>query len=148
MALFGFLIHGPSVRIRPGAPTTFDCLIPMDTLFTGTEYFVEFMTTILILPLLIYLSFFISYGLGKGLNHFFLHGKSFNTLHLLCTFIGGMGFFALGVMILGASFIQVFSISAAEGWYQQVYPIGSIGNNIGIICFVSAGFLKGKNDEE
>lgn len=119
----------------------------MGTLFTGTAALIELVTTLLVLPLLICLSFLIPYGLGKGLNSLFMAGKSFNSPYLLCTFIGGMGFFALVVMVLGASFLQIFSIPAAEWWYQHLFPIGATGNTIGIICSFSSGFLRGKIDE-
>ena len=81
------------------------------------------------------------------MNLFFLNGRNFNTLYLLFLFIGGMGFFGLVIMILGASLIQVFSITAAERWYNEVFLIGYNGTIIGIICSISAGFFKGKNND-
>ncbi len=42
-------------------------------------------------------------------------------------FIGWMGFFSLAVMVLGASFIQIFSIQRAEWWYQHLLPLGATG---------------------
>ena len=119
----------------------------MSTLFTGTEYIIELVTTMLLLPLLVYLTFLISYGLGKGLNHLFLHGRSIYVFNLLFLFIGCTGFFLLVLMIVGASLIQVFSLSTAERWYQQMLPIGTTGNTIGIVCTITAGFLRGKGDE-
>lgn len=119
----------------------------MGTLFTGTASLIELVITLLILPLLICLSFLIPYGMGKGFNSVFLAGKSFNISYLLCAFIGGMGFFALTVMILGASFLRIFSISVAEWWYQHLFPLGATGNTLGIICSFSSGFFKGKTDQ-
>ena len=118
----------------------------MGTLFTGTAALIELLITLLVLPLFIYLSFFIPYGLGKGLNNIVMAGKSFKSSYLLCAFIGGMGFFAFVAMVLGASFLQLFSISAAEWWYQHLFPLGATGNTLGIICSFSSGFLKGKID--
>jgi len=119
----------------------------MGSLFTGTAELIELVITLLVLPLFICLSFLIPYGAGKGLNSLLLAGKSFNSSYLLCTFIGGMGFFALIIMVLGASFLQVFSLSAAEWWYHQLFPLGATGNTLGIICSFSSGFLRGKKDE-
>jgi len=119
----------------------------MGTLFTGTAELIELVITLLVLPLFICLSFLIPYGAGKGLNSLLLAGKSFNSSYLLCTFIGGMGFFALIIMVLGASFLQVFSLSAAEWWYHQLFPLGATGNTLGIICSFSSGFLRGKKYE-
>ena len=118
----------------------------MSTLFTGTGYIVELIITLLLLPFLVYLTFLIAYGLGKGLNYLLLQGRSFYSSYLLFSFIGWAGFFALVCMILGASFVQVFSLSAAEWWYQQTLPIGSTGNTIGILCAMTAGLLRGKDD--
>ena len=118
----------------------------MDTLFTGTAALIELVITLLILPLLICLSFLIPYGVGKGLNSLLLAGKSFISSYLLCAFISGMGFFALVVMVLGASFLQIFSISAAEWWYHHLFPLGATGNTLGIICSCSSGFFRGKTD--
>jgi len=119
----------------------------MGTLFTGTTELVELVITLLVLPLFICLSFLIPYGAGKGLNSLLLAGKSFNSSYLLCAFIGGMGFFALVVMVLGASFLQIFSISAAEWWYRQMFPLGATGNTLGVICSFSSGFFRGKKYE-
>jgi hypothetical protein len=119
----------------------------MGTLFTGTAALIELVITLLVLPLLIYLSFLIPYGLGKGLNNLLLAGKSFNSSYLLCAFIGGMGFFSLAAMVLGASFLQIFSISAAAWWYEHLFPLGATGNTLGIVCAFSSGFLRGKIDE-
>ena len=119
----------------------------MGSLFTGTAELIGLVITLLVLPLFICLSFLIPYGAGKGLNSLLLAGKSFNSSYLLCTFIGGMGFFALIIMVLGASFLQVFSLSAAEWWYHQLFPLGATGNTLGIICSFSSGFLRGKKDE-
>jgi hypothetical protein len=119
----------------------------MGTLFTGTAALFELVITLLVLPLLICLSFLLPYGMGKGLNSVLLAGKSFNISYLLCAFIGGMGFFSLTVMVLGASFLQIFSISAAEWWYQHLFPLGATGNIIGIICSFSSGFFRGKIDQ-
>ena len=119
----------------------------MSTLFTGTGYIIELVTTILLLPLPVYLIFFISYGLGKGLNHVFMHGRSVYVFYLLFFFIGCTGFFLFVLMIVGASFIQVFSLSTAEWWYRQMLPVGTAGNTIGIVCTIAAGLLRGKVDE-
>ena len=119
----------------------------MSTLFTGTGYIIELVVTILLLPLLVYLTFIISYGLGKGLNHLFLRGRSLHISYLLFLFIGCSGFFALVLMVAGASLIQVFSLSTAEWWYQQMLPIGTAGNTVGIVCTILAGFLRGNSDE-
>jgi hypothetical protein len=119
----------------------------MSTLFTGTGYIIELVITILLLPLLIYLTYLISYGLGRGLNHLFLHGRSSYTSYLLFFFIGCTGFFLLVLMVVGASLIQVFSLATAEWWYQQMLPVGTTGNTIGIVCTITAGFLRGKGDE-
>jgi len=119
----------------------------MSTLFTGSAYIIELVSTILLLPLLVYLTFLISYGVGKGLNHIFLHGRSLYDFYMLFFFIGCTGFFLLVLMIMGASLIQVFSLSTAERWYQQMLPIGTTGNTIGIVCTITAGFLRGKGDE-
>jgi hypothetical protein len=119
----------------------------MGTLFTGTAALIELVITLLVLPLLICLSFLIPYGMGKGLNRLLLAGKSFNVSYLLCTFIGGMGFFSLAVMVLGASFLQLFSNSAAEWWYQHLFPLGATGNTLGIICSFSSGFFRGKIEQ-
>ena len=119
----------------------------MSTLFTGTEYFVELVATLLLLPFLVYLSFLISYGLGKGLNYLLLEGRSFPPSYLLFEVIGFIGFFSLAITVFGASFIQIFSISASEWWYKQVFPIGSTGNTIGIISTVTAGFLRGRGSD-
>ncbi len=119
----------------------------MDTFFTGTTSFVWLVVTALLLPFIVCLSFFIPYGAGKGLNHLFLSGRSYSTYYLLSAFIGGMGFFALSVMILGAAFLQVFSFSAAEWWYEHLYPVGATGNTIGIIASLSAGLFKGRSDD-
>jgi len=118
----------------------------MGTLFTGTAALIELVITVLVLPLLICLSFLIPYGVGKGLNSLLLAGKSFNSAYLLCAFIGGTGFFALVVVVFGASFLQIFSISAAEWWYQHLLPLGATGNTLGIICSFSSGFFRGKID--
>lgn len=118
----------------------------MSTLFTGTEYIIEFIITLLLLPFLIYLSFLISYGLGKGLNYLLLNGRSFPPSSLLFIVIGFTGFFSLAITIFGASLIQIFNISTAEWWYKQVFPIGSTGNTIGIIATITAGFLRGRED--
>ena len=118
----------------------------MGTLFTGTAALIELIITLLVLPLLICLSFLIPYGVGKGLNSLFLAGKSFNSPYLLSTFIGGMGFFALAIVIVGASFLQVFSFSAAEWWYRYLFPLGATGNILGIICSFTSGFFRGKID--
>ena len=119
----------------------------MSTLFTGTEYIVELVTTLLLLPFLVYLSFLISYGLGKGLNFVLLNGRSFYLPHLLFIVIGFMGFFSLAITVFGASLIQIFSISGSEWWYKQVFPIGSTGNTIGIFSTVTAGFLRGRGGD-
>ena len=119
----------------------------MSTLFTGTEYIIEFVTTLLLLPFLVYLSFLISYGLGKGLNYILLNGRSFPLLNLLFAAIGFVGFFSLAITVFGASLIQVFSISSSEWWYKQVFPLGLIGNTIGVVSAVAAGFLKGRNED-
>jgi hypothetical protein len=118
----------------------------MSTLFTGTEYIIEFVITLLLLPFLIYLSFFIVYTLGKGLNYLLLKGRSFSPPHLLFVVIGFLGFFSLAITVFSASFIQIFSISTAEWWYKKVFPIGSTGNTIGILASLAAGFLRGRND--
>lgn len=119
----------------------------MGTLFTGTIALIELVITLLVLPLVICLSFLIPYGMGKGFNSVLMAGKSFNISYLLCAFIGGMGFFSLAVMVLGASFLQIFSISAAEWWYQHLFPLGATGNTLGIICSFSSGFFRGKTDQ-
>ena len=119
----------------------------MGTLFTGTAALIELVTALLVLPLFICLSFLIPYGLGKGLNGLLLAGKSFNSSYLLCAFIGGMGFFSLVVMVLGASFLQIFSIAAAEWWYQHLFPVGATGNIMGILCSFFSGVLRGKTDD-
>ena len=119
----------------------------MGTLFTGTAALIELVITLLVLPLLICLSFLIPYGLGKGFNSVLMAGKSFNISYLLCAFIGGMGFFSLAVMVLGASFLQIFSIPAAEWWYQHLFPLGATGNTLGIVCSFSSGFFRGKIDQ-
>jgi hypothetical protein len=118
----------------------------MSTLFTGTEYIIEFVTTLLLLPFLVYLSFLISYGLGKGLNYLLLNGRSFPPSYLLFAVIGFIGFFSLAITVFGASFIRIFSISVSEWWYKQMLPIGSTGNSIGILATVAAGFLRGRGD--
>ena len=118
----------------------------MGTLFTGTAALIELVITLLVLPFLICLSFIIPYGVGKGLNNLLLAGKSFDSFYLLCAFIGGMGFFTLAVVVVGASFLQVFSISAAEWWYRYLFPLGATGNILGIICSFSSGFFRGKID--
>ena len=105
----------------------------MSTLFTGTEYIIELIITLLLLPFLVYLSFLISYGLGKGLNYLLLNGRSFPLSYLLFAVIGFTGFFSLAITVFSASFIQIFSISGSEWWYKQVFPIGSTGNKIGIL---------------
>ena len=118
----------------------------MSTLFTGTVYIVEFVITLLMLPFLIYLSFLVSYGLGKGLNCLLISGRSFSPSYLFFIVIGFTGFFSLAITVFSSSFIQIFSISAAEWWYKKVFPIGSTGNMIGILATITAGFLKGKDD--
>ena len=115
----------------------------MATLFTGTEYIIEFVTTLLLLPFLIYISFLVSYGIGKGLNYLLLGGRSFPPSYLLFAVIGFIGFFSLAITVFGASFVQIFSISASEWWYKQVFPFGSTGNTIGIFSTITAGFLRG-----
>lgn len=116
----------------------------MGTLFTGKVTLIELITVILVLPLVVYVSFAVPYTIGKGLNSLVLGGKSFRSSYQLCAFIGGMGFFTLVLMVLGASFLQIFSLSAAEWWYQNLFPLGATGNTLGIICALTSGFLRGK----
>ena len=118
----------------------------MSTLFTGTEYIIELVITLLLLPFLVYISFIISYGLGRGLNYFLLNGRSFYPLYLLFIAVGLTGLFSLAITVFGASFIQIFNIAAAEWWYKKVFPIGFTGNTIGILATITAGFLRGRDD--
>ena len=119
----------------------------MSTLFTGTEYIIELVTSLLLLPFFVYISFLISYGIGKGLNYFLLNGRSFPHSHLMFAVIGFMGFFSLAITVFSSSFIQIFSISSSEWWYKQAFPIGSTGNTIGVLSTVVAGFLRGRGGD-
>lgn len=119
----------------------------MSTLFTGAgPPLVDLTATVLLFPFFIYLSSLIPYGLGKWLNSLFISGRSFNSSYQLCMFLGGMGFCALFILVLGASFLQLFAESAAEWWYHHFFLIGAAGNTIGITCFFLAGFFKGEFD--
>jgi len=116
----------------------------MDTLFVGSSPLFHLIITLLVFPFLVYLSIIIPYGLGKVLAGLLTAGKSFNSSYQVCTFIGGMGFSALAALVLGASLLQLFTISGAEWWYQHLFSIGATGNTMGIICSFLAGFFKGE----
>jgi hypothetical protein len=119
----------------------------MGILTAGAGEIIQLATTLVLLPLWIGLSFFIPYVLGKGINRLLLSGKSFRNSSSFFAFIGGMGFFTLFVLVLVPSIIQIFSVSASEGLYEFLFPIGSAGNTVGVASSLAVGLLKGNNEE-
>ncbi|MCK5187010.1 MAG: hypothetical protein KAR43_07710 [Deltaproteobacteria bacterium] len=119
----------------------------MENITAGTGGIIQLAATLVLLPLWIGLSFFIPYVLGKGINGLFLSGRSFKNSSLFFAFIGGIGFFALFVLVLGPSIIQIFSVTISEELYEYLLPIGSTGNTVGIVSSLAVGLLRGTDEE-
>jgi len=119
----------------------------MGNVTSGTGGIIQLATILVLLPLWIVLSFFVPYVLGKGINRLLLSGRSFKNFSLFFTFIGGVGFFALFVLVMGPSIIQIFSASASEKLYEYLFPVGSTGNTIGIFSSLAVGLLSGNEEE-
>ena len=127
---------------------SFDVLLDiMENIVAGTGGIVHLATTLVLLPLWIGLSFFIPYVLGKSINKLLLSGRSFKNSSLFFAFTSGVGFFALFVLIMVPSIIQIFSVTVSEELYEYLFPIGSTGNTVGIVSSLAVGLLRG-NDEE
>ena len=119
----------------------------MEQMTVGTGGIVQLAATVVLLPLWIGLSFFIPYIFGKGINRLLLSGRSFKNSSLFFAFIGGIGFFALFVLVIGPSIIQIFSVTISEELYEYLFPIGSAGHTVGMVSSLAVGLLGG-NDEE
>ena len=119
----------------------------MENITAGTGGIIQLAATLVLLPLWIGLSFFIPYVLGKGINGLLLSGRSFKNSSLFFSFVRGIGFFSLFVLVLGPSIIQIFSVAISEELYEYLFPIGSTGNTVGIVSSLAVGLLRG-NDEE
>ena len=117
----------------------------MEYILGGAGGVVQVIITLFLLLLWIGLCFFVPYMIGKSINRVLLEAKSFPRLSLLFAYVGGIGFFALFILVLGSSIIQIFSISKAEWWYKHLFSIGAIGNTVGIICSGIFGILTGKD---
>jgi len=116
----------------------------MEQLLIGATGIVQLIITLFLLPLWIGLCFFIPYMLGRGANRLFLANRSFERPRLVFTAIGGAGFSVLFVFILISTIIQIFSISASEWWYKNLFLFGAIGNTVGVVCSLLFGILTGK----
>lgn len=119
----------------------------MGNMTAGSGEIVQLAETVVLLPLWIGFSFFIPYLLGKGINWLLLSGRSFKNSSLFFAFIGGIGFFALFVLVMGPSIIQIFSVTISEELYEYLFPIGSAGHTVGTVSSLAVGLLSG-NDEE
>ncbi|MCK5513927.1 MAG: hypothetical protein KAJ00_05475 [Deltaproteobacteria bacterium] len=119
----------------------------MENITAGTGGIIQLAATLVLLPLWIGLSFFIPYVLGKGINGLLLSGRSLTNSSLFFAFVGGIGFFALFVLVMGPSIIQIFSGTISEELYEYLLPIGSTGNTVGIVSSLAVGLLRGTDEE-
>ena len=117
----------------------------MEHLLIGAGGIVQLIITLALLPFWIGLCFFVPYMIGKGINRLLLKCRSFSRSNLFFAWIGGIGFFALFVVVLGSAVIKIPSISKAEWWYNHLFPMGAIGNTIGVICSGIIGILTGRD---